>query len=53
MIGSGYARDVVYHQYKRMYAVVGGFDDTGKIVEYGITREKKGIFGGYFLWLYV
>lgn len=49
LIASGYARDVVYHQFKKQFAVVAGFDDKDRPVEYRIGGGKKGLFSAYVL----
>lgn len=43
LMGSGYCRDIVWHQYKNQFAVICGFDKD-RLVEYKVTKEKKGIF---------
>jgi hypothetical protein len=42
-VGSGYCRDVVYHQYKSQFAVIVGFDAKDRQIEYREVREKRGI----------
>ena len=38
LIGGGYCRDIVWHQYKNQYAAIVGYDENGKIVEYKLAR---------------
>lgn len=46
LIGSGYCRDIVWHQFKNQFAIIAGFDDKDQMVEYKVTKEKKGFFRG-------
>jgi hypothetical protein len=43
LIGSGYCRDIVWHQYKNQYAAIIGHDEKDEVIDYVAKREKKGI----------
>ena len=44
LLGQGYCRDISWHQFKNQFAVVSGFDDKDKLVEYKAAKDKKGFF---------
>lgn len=42
LIGFGYCKDIIYHQYKRQYAIIAGFDEKDRMVEHKRVPYKKG-----------
>lgn len=43
-LGSGYCREIAWHQYKNQFAIIAGLDDHNKFIEVKVSKEKKGIF---------